>query len=289
MPTVRQLALGATVVLAGVLLMLGAACNNDKGKGGNATPTPVPTDAGSASGDEADIEAAAKAVIAAYNGKDVAGFVAGFTDQGLSQLFGVPIDELESFKAEFANFIGDPPLEFRSFRNTVVTGTTAQTEIETVGDGTVEIDRLGFIKEGEAWKVDTFESYAVSPEIPDGYTTVDLSVADFSFGFTREDVTTGKVAFAVTSAGQQTHETALFRVAADFDLQAALQDESGAAFDAAEFVGRIEIQPGTESNMVLVNDLTSSRYLFVCFFPDTSDPEETPHALKGMWADFTVE
>lgn len=289
----RRIWLALALAIAAVSLALFAvACNNDDGDGGDATPTveePTPTDAGSATGDEADIEAAVKAAIAAYTGKDVAGFVAAFTDQGLSQLFDVSIDELEGAKADLANFIGESPPEFRSLHNTIVTGTTAQTELETVGDGTIEIDRLGLIKEGDVWKIDEYEGFAVSPEIPEGYTTVDLHVAEFAFAFTRQDVTTGKVAFAVTNAGEQKHETALFRVAADFDLDAALQDDSGAAFDAAEFVGRIEIQPGTQSNMVLVNDLTASRYLFVCFMPDTSDPEETPHALKGMWADFTVE
>jgi hypothetical protein len=35
--------------------------------------------------------------------------------------------------------------------------------------------------------------------------------------------------------------------------------------------------------------LEPGRYALVCFFPDTDDPEMTPHAEKGMASEFTVE
>jgi hypothetical protein len=242
--------------------------------------------------DKKAAEDAVRAAVAAYTDKDVDGFVAAFTDKGLAELFGVPEENLADAKAQLPQFIGEGAPLIRGFSNTKVSGDTVTTEVENGSEGVIAIDRFTLMRDGNDWVVDGFEGFAVSPDIPGGYTTVEMSVNEFAFGFRREDVTTGKIALHVTNAGKQTHEVPLIKLTEGFDLDAAIQTaaESGEGFGGdLEIVGRIEIKPGTENNMVLLNDLEPGRYALVCFFPDTEDPEQTPHALKGMTAEFELQ
>ena len=244
---------------------------------------------GDNSKDRKAAEDAVRAAVAAYTNKDVDGFIAAFTDKGLAELFGVPEEELDAAKEELAQFIGEGAPVVRGISNTKVSGDTVTTEVENGSEGVIAIDRFTLMRDGNDWVVDGFEGFAVSPDIPGGYTTVEMSVNEFAFGFRREDVTTGKIAFHVTNAGKQTHEVPLMKVPEGFDLDAAIHSEDGSGFDAVEFVGRIEIEPGVENNMVFLNDLEPGNYALVCFFPDTSDPEQTPHAFKGMKAEFELQ
>jgi len=47
-------------------------------------------------------------------------------------------------------------------------------------------------------------------------------------------------------------------------------------------------EPGETANVVFAEPLQPGRYGVFCFFPDVNDPEHTPHALKGMFAEFTI-
>ena len=47
-------------------------------------------------------------------------------------------------------------------------------------------------------------------------------------------------------------------------------------------------KPGESGNIVFAKTLDPGRYGLFCFFPDVNDPEQTPHALKGMYAEFSV-
>lgn len=237
--------------------------------------------------DKTEVEDAVRSLIEAYTDKDSDAFLAALTDKGLAELFGVSEEELADFKAQLPQFIGEDPPVIRSFANTEVSGETATTELESEGTGTIEIDRFHLVRVEDAWKVDGFEGFVVSPDIPDGYTVIDLPVQEFAFGLDPTQVETGKVAFKVRNVGQQPHEVPLLRLAEGVILEEALQSEGQP--EGIEFVGRIEIQPGKESNMVLLNDLTPGRYALVCFFPDTEDPEGTPHAFKGMQMEFELE
>jgi hypothetical protein len=246
---------------------------------------------GDNSKDKKAAEDAVQAMVAAYTDKDVDGFVAAFTDKGLAELFGVSEEELDAAKEDLAQFIGEDPPVVRGFSNTKVSGDTVTTEVENEGEGVIAIDRFTLMRDGTDWLVDGFEGFAVSPDIPSGYKTVDLQVNEFAFGFIKDEVSTGKIAFKVENVGKQTHEVPLVKLPEGFDLDAAIQAEaeSGEGFNDAEFLGRIEIEPGAEYNMVFLDDLEPGRYALVCFFPDTEDPEETPHALKGMTAEFELQ
>jgi hypothetical protein len=59
--------------------------------------------------------------------------------------------------------------------------------------------------------------------------------------------------------------------------------------EGIEFQGFSQARSGDSYNMVLLNDLAAGHYAFVCFFPDTDDPEMTPHAFKGMVSEFDVQ
>jgi hypothetical protein len=48
-------------------------------------------------------------------------------------------------------------------------------------------------------------------------------------------------------------------------------------------------QPGQSSGVLVLKDLEAARHVMVCFLPDTTDPQGTPHALKGMIADFRIQ
>ena len=72
------------------------------------------------------------------------------------------------------------------------------------------------------------------------------------------------------NVGKQTHEVPLIKLTEGFDLDAAIQTaaESGEGFGGdLEIVGRIEIKPGTENNMVLLNDLEPGRYALRLLLP----------------------
>lgn len=47
------------------------------------------------------------------------------------------------------------------------------------------------------------------------------------------------------------------------------------------------VEPGNSLNLVFTQALEPGRYVILCFLPDITDPEGTPHFFKGMLAEFT--
>lgn len=169
------------------------------------------------------------------------------------------------------------------------------TDIEIDGDKATAIAaapfgtfNVGLIREDGVWKGDSLS--AASDELPEGATVVDLSLKDFAFDFSADDIPAdGNFGFAVTNDGEQMHEVIVQKVPEDLDLQQAIMaDEPPAGVEDVAF--KILITPGQEVNMSLGDAaLGPGRYALLCFFPDTEDPEMTPHALKGMLNEFTIE
>lgn len=127
----------------------------------------------------------------------------------------------------------------------------------------------------------------LSPEIPSGVTAIDLSMSEFAFSFDASAVTSDQtIAFSVENVGEQPHEIGLARVPADFDLQAALQSEEEPP--GIEEIGFLDPQdPGATANLVFTEPLEPGRYVMVCFIEDPATGQ--PHALLGMFSDFTIE
>jgi hypothetical protein len=265
----RKLALGIAVVLAGALLMLGAACGDDDGDGGDAD------------GDSAAVEAAVRALADAWNGKDVEGLLALVTDNFLAEVLeGATREEARD---QLPEFIGDPPEEIIEISGIEVTGDTA-TAIRDAKEGKLLTRSRGnFVREGDAWKLDSVED--LSAEIPDGVTAVDLSTLEYRFQFDETAITSGNIAFNISNIGGEQHVIDLAKIPEDLDIEAALQSDEEPP--GIEGVGNIEpLDPGGGTTMVFTEPLAPGRYAMICWV-ETADGE--PHYLKGMWAEFTIE
>lgn len=95
----------------------------------------------------------------------------------------------------------------------------------------------------------------------------------------------GAVSFVITNEGEELHEMILARLAGDTTVDEALASEDPVVeglVEEAGFAG--SIAAGAEA--VINADLTSGRYVAVCFIPA---PDGLPHSEKGMIAEFTVE
>jgi len=176
--------------------------------------------------------------------------------------------------------IGEPsPVE--SVSDTVIDGDTATL---TVTSDALTL-QVGLVREGDVWKVDSAQ--ALSDEVPEGADAVDVSLTEFAFTFDEATIPAdGNLYFRASNDGEQPHELAVAPIPADAeDVLAALEsidEESIVAF-------KLFIVPGQEVDVAVNAPLEPGRYAMVCFFPDRDDPEGTPHAVKGMIADFTLE
>jgi len=265
--------LSLLAIPAALLLSLTACSDDDDDGGSDASPT--------ANAEEiAAIEQLVTALVESDGTQqaDVDFFFEHVTDELLESFFQTTREECVANAEEC---VGEPGV-VESTANTTVSGGQASTDV-TADFG---VFTFALVKDGEVWKVTKLQ--AVSPDIPAGVAVVDLSLNEFAFGFNRNDIPAdGNFAFAASNVGEQNHQIALEKIPADLDVEAALMsDEPAEGTEEIAYAG--PLTPGDEFNLVFDEPLEPGRYLMVCFFPDTDDPEETPHALKGMWADFEV-
>jgi hypothetical protein len=265
MPRITKLALGVAVVLAGALLMLGAACGGDGDGGDN---------------EAADVEATIRALTDAWNGKDVDAFLALVTDAFLQEEAGLATRE--EAREQFSEFIGDPPEEIIEISGIEVTGDTA-TAIRDAKEGNLLTRTRGnFVREGDAWTLDSVENLAA--EIPEGVTAVDLALTEYKFNFDEAAIADGNIAFNVSNIGVEQHFVDISKIPADLDIEQALRSEEEP--EGTEEIGGTDVlEPGDEMTIVLAEPLAAGRYVMLCFV-EAADGE--PHALKGMWAEFTI-
>ena len=236
-----------------------------------------------------EIEQTVRSLVASYNAKDVDGFLGKLTDKVVQEQYGVP---REQATASVAKSIGEPSIEIRRLSNTHVSGTTATIDFEHTSGKVVVVEQVSMAKEGDQWKIDGFKNQPV--EIPGGTTTIGVEATEFAFKLDG-DVKDGDIALAVHNAGQQEHELVLARIADGVPLEnlvMAIAQAGNQAANAPEAVQEIVAfggyKPGESGNIVFAKPLDPGRYGLFCFFPDVNDPEQTPHALKGMYAEFSV-
>jgi hypothetical protein len=227
----------------------------------------------------------------AWNAKNLARFLAGFTDAGLRSSFDFP--DRATAEEELGFFIGEFPVSFISLTNVQVTGGAAVGNLILGVEGVQEATRQTFIYEGGIWKID--EGDLIRAPVPAGATVVDMRLQEFAFVYDRNQVTSGRFVVDYQNIGRQAHEIAIVRLDTRAPTLDVFRQNLPALFSDAppppeiELVaGRFDIQPGDSGNMVLLENLSPGRYSFVCLFPDTDDPEETPHIFKGMFSDFVV-
>ena len=255
---------------------------------GTATPASSPADA---EGEEA-IRERLEELVGYYNAGDAESFGAGFTDQGIVEFAEEPGITAEQARAGLADFVGTDPVALREVRDIEVDDATATAEAEFEFGRMLGIDHIAFIQEDGEWLIVGYDTDAEAVEIPDGADTVDVNLVDFAFEFDPAAIPAdGNVGFALSNEGEQAHEFVLVKLAEGVDLAQTLEqmDPNTPPPDTLEFYGGVTLEePGDESTMVLTEALEPGRYGVVCFLPDVNDPEETPHALKGMTAEFTV-
>jgi hypothetical protein len=247
----------------GLLLGLASACDNNGD--------------GEASAEEiAAVEEVINQVLGTGAG-DAEFFFGHVTDNLIENVLFSTRDECEASAAEC---IGEPSPP-TSVSATEIDGDTATSTV-ALDFGTFQ---MGLVREDDVWMVDSL--HASSDEVPEGTPGVDLGLDEFAFDFDEADIPAdGNFAFHVTNNGDQVHEVVVLNIPAEGTLQEALE----AAGEETPPAGlKVFIEPGAEVDMAFESALTAGRYAMVCFFPDTDDPEGTPHAEKGMIAEFTIE
>lgn len=121
---------------------------------------------------------------------------------------------------------------------------------------------------------------------------ITITGVDFAFRVAPE-ITAGNQMIRFTNEGEQHHEVALVRLAPGRtvqDLIAFFEPSAGAAPAGpppGEFLGGMSgIEAGKHGYFPA--QITPGNYGLICFLPDVTDPQGTPHFAKGMVSEFTV-
>jgi hypothetical protein len=227
---------------------------------------------------EEDVEAALKA----QSDGNTEEFLKYWTPQGLQAEFRSTPDEVRQAGAESFQ----QPLEARAFRGTQVSGNTATTEVDIENEGAIFGRSLTMTFEGGNWRVTNSVPSLVAA--PSGATRVNVQMTEFQFIFEPSAFRAGAPVYIEgRNVGGQDHELVFFKLDENVNLQEALQSEDEP--EGIEFKGFLNAAPGRAASFATLSNLDSGRYAMVCFIPDVADPAETPHALKGMLADFRIQ
>jgi uncharacterized cupredoxin-like copper-binding protein len=271
----------------GGALLLGVACGGDDDEEAAA---PAATETAAPSGDEADVEAAAQETAQAYNSGDVDAFLATVSDDFISNVFGAfgasTKDDLRQAAASGDFSIGDPPFEDFQVSNVTVSGDSATADDSHKEGRALINERLSFVRVGESWLLDDINPNRV--EAPEGATEANVGLVEFAFNLNRLSFPAGDVTFQASDDGKQMHEMGIVKLPEGVSLEEAVQAEDPEALGVTDVAFFAPIEPGTQATWT-VEDLEPGRYAYACFIPDEDDPEGTPHALKGMVGEFTVQ
>ena len=225
--------------------------------------------------EEAEVREALLATFLAWNRKDADGFVAGFTDRGVSEsLLFLP----ES--------IGQLPIALRRVMDTTVSGNTATVHVMFALGTQRSSVRQSMVKQDGVWKIDGEER--LSPGIQSGTTTVDLQIDECTLVSESNAVTSANVAFRVENVGKRPHHFMLNRVPEGLDLMLLLHGD-GSPHEGIEDVAFVDsLEPGEQINVAFTKPLAPGRYVLLCFRPNLDDPQGLPHIAAGIVAEFTV-
>jgi len=240
-------------------------------------------------GDQAAIEQVIRDVAAAENAGDGERFVTFFTDDGLAAYDVGTREAILTGEAE----LGEDQIEVDSFPEVRVEGDTASATVYAAIQPVLYEVAFELVRQDGDWLIDNFEFRGGAPALA-GTDMVDVTLDEFSFRFDAAAMSSGEFGIAYENVGEQSHEMLLIRVTEDgltldglLDRATNSDEEDPEGMEHVGFLGFTE--PGDQGTVRFTEPLAPGRYAFLCFFPDTSDPEETPHAFKGMAAEFTVE
>ncbi len=266
-----------SVLLIAALAALAASCGSDGGSSPSTGSIPVVT------GVQGEVQGVIRQLVDRYNAKDVQGVLGLYTDKGLNSQYLLTREEATTLMPDF---IGRLPLAIFRFVETKVTGDTAEAQVLTSAGRVASEDIVNLVRDAGAWKVD---GYARIPaHNPGGRLYINVSMKEFAFDFDASLIKDGNVSFKIKDDGQQRHEVILDRIPQDLNLEEAIK--GGKPPEAGEPISFLGIaKPGQTKHMVADGPLDPGRYVFLCFMPDADDPAHTPHALKGMHAEFTIK
>ncbi len=259
--------------LAALLIALGvvAACGDDDDGGGETN--------------KQEVSDTVKQVAEAGPGQ--ADFFIGHVTDNFTQL--ITDGTIEDCQADLDECLADP-LVGVTVGEVTIDGDTAKTDIAgTEGGGTESTFGVNLVKDGDIWKLDGL--FVLSDEVPDGVDVVDLELVEFAFAFdpASDAVESGNFAFHVKNTGEQPHMVGIIKIPEDADLQEILQSEEEDIPGVEDIDFRFPYNPGDESDLVFDSPLEPGHYALACYISDANDPEGTPHAFKGMTAEFTVK
>jgi hypothetical protein len=275
--------------LAFVLVLPFAACEDEEpaSKTGLETQSKAVTPTSSPKADlsrstTGDVEEDVRAAFEAANEMDVDEFFTFWTDAGLEAEFQGTRDDIRQAPEEFLG----GGVNVAAMRNTTVNGADATTDVDLeYEEQALSGRKLTLVLEDDKWRINGTQLNNVVP--PANARRVQVDMTEFQFIFSPADFQSGApIEVVARNVGGQEHEIAFVKAPDDLDLQAAL--ESPEEPEGLVFLGFVAGKPGETFNFATTNNLEPGRYVMVCFFPDTSDPAETPHALKGMTADFRI-
>ncbi len=231
-------------------------------------------------------EQAIQDVVTAWNASDADAFAALFTDAGLVAVFGegedAPRADIVAFLPEV---VGDGALAIREI-SSESTDTGADVTVLWVSGKVLESLRFSLIDDGGTWKIDGQETLEV--EAPAGATVVNVDLNEFAFGLDASQITSASpIVLQGSNVGTQLHHMVFAKIPEDAVIEEILASDDPAGVE--NIGGGEPFPPGESQTLVIAEPLEPGRYALVCFLPDTTDPEETPHAFQGMVADITVE
>ena len=233
---------------------------------------------------QADVKAAVDEEIAGEKAGDVDKVLNHVTDNWLKTVVGATRDEV---KANPGRIQSDDQPKVGAIK---VNGNKATAEALQDAGKLDYRNSVDLVKDGGVWKLDKLHMLSAAT-VPSGSKKVNVDLTEFAFGFNRKDVTSNQtLVFHVENQGKQPHMMDLSKIPADADLQKLFASEGDGPPPGVEEIGTAFLfSPGDKADVVLKEKLAPGRYVMLCFVGDQDDPEHTPHALKGMVADFTVE
>ncbi len=122
-------------------------------------------------------------------------------------------------------------------------------------------------------------------EAPDEIPTIAVKGDEYKFDAPKT-VPSGKVAFEFENTGKEKHEMVVFMIKDDSKVKELLAMPQKEAGKHVEVVGGTGAKPGETAEKPLQEDLSPGRYVLLCFLPA---PDKTPHFVKGMVHEFSVE
>ena len=286
----RRMLFGAAVL---AIVAAGAVgCGSDSKKA--ATPSGAATAApAKASAEVQALHQAFAGAIEKWNAKDLDGFVANFTEKGLISSFGEPGKSLAEAKASLQGFFASQPLKNPTFSQERISGDVGTMDAVFQLGPTLLHSKFTLARAGAGWKLDG-EASDLPVDVPAGASKINVDLNEFAFGVDPSGIAEAKGQFALVAnnVGKQGHELAISRIPAGVvvaDLLKQFASAPNGEVAGVSFIAGTGADPGQQRNLVFAEPLERGRYLLICFRPDTAEgPEGTPHAMKGMVKDFTI-